>query len=29
MSEEVAAIFIEPVQGEGGANAAPDGYLED
>ena len=28
MSEEVAAIFIEPVQGEGGANAAPDGYLE-
>lgn len=28
MSDEIAAIFIEPVQGEGGANAAPDGYLE-
>ena len=28
MSEEIAAIFIEPVQGEGGANAAPAGYLE-
>lgn len=28
LSEEVAAIFIEPVQGEGGAKAAPAGYLE-
>ena len=28
MNETIAAIFIEPVQGEGGANAAPDGYLE-
>ena len=28
MSEEIAAIFIEPVQGEGGANAAPAGFLE-
>lgn len=28
LSEEVAAIFIEPVQGEGGAKAAPEGYLE-
>ena len=27
MDEHVAAIFIEPVQGEGGANAAPEGYL--
>ena len=27
MNERVAAIFIEPVQGEGGANAAPEGYL--
>ena len=24
----IAAILIEPVQGEGGANAAPDGYLQ-
>lgn len=28
MNERIAAIFIEPVQGEGGANAAPEGYLE-
>ena len=28
MDEEVAAIMVEPVQGEGGAIAAPDGYLE-
>lgn len=28
MSDKIAAIFIEPVQGEGGANAAPDGYLQ-
>ena len=28
MSEDVAAIMVEPVQGEGGARAAPDGYLD-
>ena len=28
LSDEVAAIMIEPVQGEGGANAAPEGYLQ-
>ena len=28
LSDEVAAIMIEPVQGEGGANAAPHGYLQ-
>ena len=28
MDEDVAAIMVEPVQGEGGAIAAPDGYLE-
>ncbi|MGC6516577.1 MAG: aspartate aminotransferase family protein [Candidatus Puniceispirillaceae bacterium] len=28
MSDKIAAIFIEPVQGEGGANAAPEGYLD-
>ena len=27
MDEDVAAIMVEPVQGEGGAIAAPDGYL--
>ena len=27
VNESTAAIMIEPVQGEGGANAAPDGYL--
>ena len=27
-NESTAAIMIEPVQGEGGANAAPDGYLQ-
>ena len=25
---DVAAIMIEPVQGEGGANAAPEGYMQ-
>ena len=28
MDEDVAAIMVEPVQGEGGAIAAPEGYLE-
>ena len=28
VNELTAAIMIEPVQGEGGANAAPDGYLQ-
>ena len=28
LSDDVAAIMIEPVQGEGGANAAPDGYMQ-
>jgi acetylornithine/N-succinyldiaminopimelate aminotransferase len=28
MNQSIAAIMIEPVQGEGGANAAPDGYLQ-
>ena len=28
MKQSTAAIMIEPVQGEGGANAAPDGYLQ-
>lgn len=28
MGEHVAAIMIEPVQGEGGARQVPDGYLE-
>ena len=28
LSDQVAAIMVEPVQGEGGANAAPDGYLQ-
>ena len=28
MNQSIAAILIEPVQGEGGANAAPDGYLQ-
>ena len=28
VNESTAAIMIEPVQGEGGANAAPDGYLQ-
>ncbi|MDC0394261.1 aspartate aminotransferase family protein [Alphaproteobacteria bacterium] len=28
INEKTAAIMIEPVQGEGGANAAPDGYLQ-
>ena len=27
LSDDVAAIMIEPVQGEGGANAAPEGYM--
>ena len=28
LSDDVAAIMIEPVQGEGGANAAPEGYMQ-
>ena len=28
INERTAAIMIEPVQGEGGANAAPEGYLK-
>ena len=28
LNEHTAAIMIEPVQGEGGANAAPEGYLK-
>ena len=28
IDDSTAAIMIEPVQGEGGANAAPDGYLQ-
>ena len=28
LSDDVAAIMVEPVQGEGGANAAPDGYMQ-
>ena len=28
MSDDVAAIMVEPVQGEGGARAAPEGYLD-
>ena len=27
LSDDVAAIMVEPVQGEGGANAAPDDYM--
>ncbi|HCC33248.1 MAG TPA: putrescine aminotransferase [Clostridiales bacterium] len=27
--EDVAAVFLEPVQGEGGARVAPEGYLQD
>tara|TARA_B100000963_G_scaffold119876_1_gene104454 strand:+ start:590 stop:1756 length:1167 start_codon:yes stop_codon:yes gene_type:complete len=28
LSNDVAAIMVEPVQGEGGANAAPEGYMQ-
>jgi acetylornithine/N-succinyldiaminopimelate aminotransferase len=28
MADDVAAIMVEPVQGEGGARAAPEGYLD-
>ena len=28
LSDDVAAIMVEPVQGEGGANAAPNGYMQ-
>ena len=28
LSDDVAAIMVEPVQGEGGANAAPEGYMQ-
>ena len=28
LSDDVAAIMVEPVQGEGGANAAPKGYMQ-
>ena len=28
LADDVAAIMVEPVQGEGGANAAPEGYMQ-